>query len=69
MLEEPAVPAAQGQEPAVIGKQVATTFVQSVLSAVAKSQVQDQLDKLIDENLGDDEGGKAAKGVLKQLFK
>jgi len=57
----------KGAPPGEVGTQVATAFVQSTLSAVAKSQIHGQLDSLIDKELEGEEA-KAAKGVLKGLL-
>jgi hypothetical protein len=46
---------------------VATAFVESTLTAVARSQIHKQLDGLIDQKLEGEEA-KAAKGVLRGLL-
>jgi hypothetical protein len=46
---------------------VANAFVKSCLTAVARSQIDDQLGRLLDEKLGD-EAGQATKDALKGLF-
>jgi hypothetical protein len=57
----------KGGTPGEIGTAVAGAFVKNSLTAVARSQIDDQLDRLLDEKLGGSEG-KAAKDVLKGLF-
>jgi hypothetical protein len=57
----------KGASPGELGTQVATAFVESTLTAVARSQIHKQLDGLIDQKLEGEEA-KAAKGVLRGLL-
>jgi uncharacterized protein involved in outer membrane biogenesis len=56
-----------GAPPDQIAKAVMTAYAQSVVKRVAKSQVQGQLDTVIDKQLGG-EAGKAAKGLLDRVM-
>jgi len=57
----------KGGTPGEIGAAVASAFVKNCLTAVARSQIDDQLDRLLDEKLGGS-AGQATKDVLKGLF-
>ncbi len=57
----------KGGTPGEVGATVATAFVKSCLTAVARSQLNDQLDRLVNEKLGGP-AGDAAKEMVKGLF-
>jgi hypothetical protein len=57
----------KGGTPGEIGAAVANAFVKNCLKAVARSQIDDQLGRLLDEKLGG-EASQATKDALKGLF-
>jgi hypothetical protein len=58
---------AKGGTPGEIGAAVANAFVKNCLTAVARSQIDAQLGRLIDEKVGGS-AGQATKDVLKGLL-
>ena len=57
-----------GASPAEIAKVIVAAFVEATVSAVARTEAQHQLDKLIDKKLGGGDLGDAAKGLVDGLL-
>ena len=57
----------KGSTPSEIGTLVAKAFVRSTVDVVAKAQINDRLDDVIDEKIGGKEG-EAVKGIMRGLF-
>lgn len=57
-----------GASPAEIAKVIVGAFVEATVAAVARTEAQHQLDKLIDKKLGAGQVGDAAKGLVDGLL-